>query len=223
MNLLKTRFYRHYKNKPYKFIGLVRHSETLEEMVLYETLYENVKGRLWVRPKAMFFEDVCVAGVSEPRFRPVEFTIKEFAQISNEIGAEIEVISRDSTIDKKLDIVRISTQLVGKKDVLCLLAYEQDIPVAFKLGYAAEAGKFISWWGGVSPAYCDLGLGTGLLRYQAEWCKQHGYARIETSVGSEDIELIKLVLANDFKIIGTTSEANSTFQELKVVFEKTLS
>ena len=47
-------FYRHYKNKPYKVLGVVRHSETLEEMVYYEALYPNDLGRMWVRPKDMF-------------------------------------------------------------------------------------------------------------------------------------------------------------------------
>ncbi len=61
--------YNHYKNKRYKVIGVVRHSETQEEMVLYETLYENPSGKLWVRPKTMFLEDVKTPGYSGPRFR----------------------------------------------------------------------------------------------------------------------------------------------------------
>lgn len=61
-------FYRHYKNKPYKVIGVVRHSETLEEMCLYEALYPNELGRMWVRPLEMFLSDVVVDGVTKPRF-----------------------------------------------------------------------------------------------------------------------------------------------------------
>ena len=47
-------YYRHYKNKPYRAIGVVRHSETLEEMALYEALYPNDLGQMWVRPLEMF-------------------------------------------------------------------------------------------------------------------------------------------------------------------------
>ena len=54
--LIKNGIYKHYKGKKYKLIDVVRHSETLEELVLYETLYENDLGTLWVRPKTMFFE-----------------------------------------------------------------------------------------------------------------------------------------------------------------------
>jgi hypothetical protein len=60
--------YRHYKGGEYEVIGVVRHSETLEPMVLYRALYGE-RG-LWVRPHAMFFETVVADGVSRPRFAP---------------------------------------------------------------------------------------------------------------------------------------------------------
>ena len=63
--------YRHYKNKMYKLIGVARHSETMEELVIYETLYENPRGKLWVRPKGMFCEDVTTANYHGPRFELV--------------------------------------------------------------------------------------------------------------------------------------------------------
>lgn len=61
-------YYRHYKEKFYKVIDVVQHSETLEEMVLYETQYENELGKLWVRPLAMFLENFEVDGKKVPRF-----------------------------------------------------------------------------------------------------------------------------------------------------------
>ena len=48
--------YRHFKGDYYLVEDLVRHSETKEEMVLYRSLYGN--GNLWVRPLAMFLEEV---------------------------------------------------------------------------------------------------------------------------------------------------------------------
>ena len=59
--------YRHYKQLDYEVIGVVRHSETLDPLVLYRALYGE-QG-LWVRPFAMFTEEVVVDGVSVPRFR----------------------------------------------------------------------------------------------------------------------------------------------------------
>lgn len=60
--------YQHYKGMNYLVHDLVRHSETLEWMVLYECLYENPKGKFWVRPKGMFLELIDVSGEQRPRF-----------------------------------------------------------------------------------------------------------------------------------------------------------
>jgi hypothetical protein len=61
-----TGLYRHYKGLMYEVIGTVRHSESLEAMTLYRALYGE-KG-LWVRPAAMFNEEVVIDGVRQPRF-----------------------------------------------------------------------------------------------------------------------------------------------------------
>lgn len=58
--------YRHYKGLDYQVLGLARHSETLEPLVLYQALYGE-RG-WWVRPLAMFQETVMVAGEPLPRF-----------------------------------------------------------------------------------------------------------------------------------------------------------
>jgi hypothetical protein len=62
--------YRHYKGGEYEVLGVVRHSETLEPLVLYRPLY-NTSG-MWVRPFAMFLETVQVEGQPVRRFTPVD-------------------------------------------------------------------------------------------------------------------------------------------------------
>ena len=66
---IMTGRYRHYKGGEYEVLGVVRHSETLEPMVLYRALYGE-RG-LWVRPHAMFVGSVEAHGVSQPRFAAV--------------------------------------------------------------------------------------------------------------------------------------------------------
>jgi len=58
--------YRHYKGNEYTVLGIARHSETLEELVVYRQEYDD-RG-LWVRPAAMFAETVEVDGQTVPRF-----------------------------------------------------------------------------------------------------------------------------------------------------------
>lgn len=58
--------YRHFKGNEYKVLGFARHSETQEELVVYQPLYGE--GGLWVRPADMFFENVNVNGQWVPRF-----------------------------------------------------------------------------------------------------------------------------------------------------------
>lgn len=62
--------YRHFKGGLYRVEGVARHSETLEEMVVYRALYGE--GGLWVRPAAMWNETVTHEGVLQPRFEPIE-------------------------------------------------------------------------------------------------------------------------------------------------------
>lgn len=59
--------YKHYKGNLYEVIGIARHSETLEDMVVYRALYGDFD--LWVRPLTMFQENVEINGVIMPRFK----------------------------------------------------------------------------------------------------------------------------------------------------------
>jgi hypothetical protein len=61
--------YRHHKGGEYEVIDLARHSETLEPLVVYRALYGE-RG-LWVRPYAMFFEQIEIDGRLQPRFAPL--------------------------------------------------------------------------------------------------------------------------------------------------------
>lgn len=60
--------YKHYKGKNYKVLELARHSETLDWYVIYECLYENPEGKLWIRPLKMFQENIVFEGKEVPRF-----------------------------------------------------------------------------------------------------------------------------------------------------------
>ena len=72
---MKIGKYRHYKGKEYEVVGVATHSETSEELVVYKALY-SIEGKgensLWVRPRAIFEEEVEVAGVVSKRFEYID-------------------------------------------------------------------------------------------------------------------------------------------------------
>jgi hypothetical protein len=62
--------YRHYKGGEYEVVGVARHSETHEPLVVYRPLRESTGW--WVRPHAMFFERVVIDGIARARFTRID-------------------------------------------------------------------------------------------------------------------------------------------------------
>jgi len=69
MTSIKPGVYLHYKNKKYRVLGVAKHSETLEEFVVYEALYENPESKFWVRPVELFTDEVKWKSKQIPRFK----------------------------------------------------------------------------------------------------------------------------------------------------------
>lgn len=67
--MLKLGKYKHFKGKEYEVLGVAKHSETLEKLVVYRALYGR-KG-LWVRPLKMFLEKVEMEGKKVSRFKHI--------------------------------------------------------------------------------------------------------------------------------------------------------
>lgn len=67
---LQPGLYRHYKGPEYRLFGVARHSESEEQMVVYQALYGDYG--LWVRPLEMFCESVEVDGEMVPRFALIQ-------------------------------------------------------------------------------------------------------------------------------------------------------
>lgn len=70
---MKLGKYQHSKTRNfYRVIAIAKHSETLEDLIVYEALYENPLGKIWVRPLKMFIENVEINGKLVPRFKFIE-------------------------------------------------------------------------------------------------------------------------------------------------------
>ncbi len=69
--MLPIGLYKHYKGNFYEVIGIAKHSETLEELVVYKATYELAGENLWVRPLTMFIETIFVNGTKVKRFEKI--------------------------------------------------------------------------------------------------------------------------------------------------------
>lgn len=72
MSQITPGLYKHYKGMKYLVLGTALHSETMEPLVVYVSLYDNDRSAMWVRPAAMFAEMVEVDGQKVPRFEKLE-------------------------------------------------------------------------------------------------------------------------------------------------------
>jgi len=72
---LKIGKYKHYKGKQYEVLGIGKHSETLEDFVIYKALYNSEQfgnNKIWIRPIEMFKGNVIVNNQEIPRFKFIE-------------------------------------------------------------------------------------------------------------------------------------------------------
>ncbi len=105
MTAVRPGRYRHYKGNEYTVLGLARHSETLEELVVYRQEYGD--HGLWVRPRQMFSEAVKVEGRDVPRFQPL-------GSSSEKVGESVKNIFADLPQQLPKELVQT---LLGAPDV----------------------------------------------------------------------------------------------------------
>jgi hypothetical protein len=66
---MEERYFIHFKGGLYKMLGVAYHSESLEQVVVYQALYGS--NKIWVRPLNMFFEKITLKGVEIERFKEI--------------------------------------------------------------------------------------------------------------------------------------------------------
>jgi len=209
------RFYRHFKGKPYRFIGTAKFSETLEEMAVYETLYENPEGKLWVRPKSMFNEIIERDGKSTPRFHLLPLVTDKIEGLPSETVVQ-DILKVANKVLRPLDRETLVKKILENKNSLVLTCSIGNHIVGFKSGFEQSSSIFYSWLGGVDPDYHRLGVGSALMEAMFSWCKAHGYSKIETKTTNSNKAMIVLNVISGFDIVETQVDQNGLKKILMV-------
>lgn len=210
------KLFRHYKNKPYKYVGEAVHTETRERVVVYETRYENDVSQVWVRPKSMFFESVEIDGKVVPRFGKVDLEFEKVTEISSKHFEIIGLLMKQ--IFGEWDPKWFHSTFDHQKDFFLLVASIEGKAVGFKLGYEISSTEFYSWLGGVLPEFRGIGIAKDLLDAQHEWCRQKGYKKIETKTQNRFRDMLLLNIRAGFDVVGY----HDTKDGPKILLEKNL-
>ena len=110
-------------------------------------------------------------------------------------------------------------RLISKEQVCSLIAFENNLPAGFKIGYRYNSNTFYSWVGGVLPEFRQKGIAKKLAQQQELWAKNNGFTKLRTKSMNRFKPMMILNLKNGFNIISVYTNDSD---QMKVVFEKDL-
>lgn len=103
-------------------------------------------------------------------------------------------------------------------DHLALVAYIDNEPVAYKLGYALDSNTFYSWLGAVAPKCRGHGIAQALLNAQEAWVKANNYQTIKVKSMNRFPAMLSLLIKNGYSIVGY--EDRGSLLTSKILFTK---
>ena len=187
-------------------------------MTVYETLYENPEGKLWVRPKSMFEEVIERDGKKLARFRSVPFSIDTVEKLPDDNLIK-DILSVANKVLKPISLEAFKAKLTGKKHTLVLVCRIENQIVGFKVGFEESHASFYSWLGGVDPAFQRLGVATALMDTMTKWCEHRGYETVETKTTNNNRAMIILNVMSGFDVSGVQTDKNGV---RKILMSKNL-
>jgi GNAT superfamily N-acetyltransferase len=185
------RIFRHFKGGLYIVKDVVRHSESLDDHILYRPLGSD---RWWIRPKAMFEEN---EPGGKKRFAPLTVATSIRESWNEEDLHEIAALS-DGVL-RPLSSADLRQRLDETSAVTIATARIDEGPLlGFKIGFALDTSTYYSWLGMVAPAWRGCGIARQLLESQHAWAKARGYQQIETRTLTSFPEMLALNLKMGF-------------------------
>jgi ribosomal protein S18 acetylase RimI-like enzyme len=109
---------------------------------------------------------------------------------------------------------------IDRHSHLLLVAYVNEKPVAYKLGYAKSAEKFYSWLGAVLPEFRGQGIAKALLIYQEAYVRSCGYKTIEVRSMNCFKRMLQMLIAHNYQIVNC--ERLDDDSDSKITFRKNI-
>lgn len=129
---------------------------------------------------------------------------------------DLEAIARLETLipefPQKLELETLQARLSGRPH-LCLLALEDDRPVAYKVGYQETPNRFYSWIGAVLPEYRGCGIARRLLHRQEEWVRAQGYGEINVWSENRYRGMLVFLLKEGYDIFAVAGDGKVLFRK----------
>lgn len=138
-----------------------------------------------------------------------------------DIQTVVELSKQISNFHNPYAAEEYQTRLSSACPHLILVAYADEKPVGFKVGYEREKGYFYSWMGGVLLTYRRRGIAKQLAEAQETWAKAQGYSHIRFKTLNRHRAMLHFALQNDFHILAIESRTN--IEEYRIWLQKELS
>lgn len=142
----------------------------------------------------------------------IMYVIKQ-GQLSDILAIETNI--PEFGTPKTLEIIK---QKLTDKPYLLLVAYHNEQPVGYKLGYALSDAVFYSWLGAVMPEHRGYGLAQRMLNEQEAWLKAQNYQAVQVKTMNRFRAMLAMLVKNHYHIIDI--EPGDTSLDNKIRFEK---
>lgn len=137
-----------------------------------------------------------------------KITVVETSNLEEIAGLEAHI----PEFEKKLELEALQARLSGRPH-LCLLALEDDRPVAYKVGYQETPNRFYSWIGAVLPEFRGRGIARELLHRQEQWARAQGYGEINVWSENRYRGMLIFLLKEGYDIFAVAGDGKVLFRK----------
>ncbi|MBC85629.1 MAG: GNAT family N-acetyltransferase [Bdellovibrionaceae bacterium] len=149
----------------------------------------------------------------------LNITYENFERLDPEVLNHLLTLE-EQIFPKPLKKEKIIRELSTKHNPSIFIAFENEIPVGYKVGFERSSRIYYSWIGGVTPKFRDLGIASELMKLQHNFAAQQGYKVVCTQTDNSFQPMIILNLKSGFEIKGTIQSTGDS--HVTIVMEKSL-